>query len=228
MTEFLHELFGNLFDGNVILATILISMIPIIELRGGIPFGMSTHIWGANALSYFESLMFAFLGSSAIVFLWALAVKPLITWLKKTKPFKKLANWFEQRISGKAQKIEQNSQTDEKKTNLKWKKILGVFLFVAIPLPLTGVWTGTCIAVFLGLSYLETCGSVILGNLLAGIITTIVSIVFKNNTIYVFYIFIAIAVLLILIGLCKAIIKNKKQSTQHTNQIQETDKDVKV
>ena len=50
MTEFLETLFGSLFSDNVILATILISMLPIIELRGAIPFGVSEEIWGAAKL----------------------------------------------------------------------------------------------------------------------------------------------------------------------------------
>lgn len=215
MTEFLQNLFANLFQDNVILATILISMIPIIELRGGIPFGMANHIWGNNALSYIESLLYSFIGSSSIVLLLALIIKPLIDWLKRTKLFKKLAVWFENKILGKTQKIQQTSDEQPTTHKSKWKKVLGVFLFVAIPLPLTGVWTGTCIAVFLGLSYLETCGTVILGNLCAGVITMLVSLLFKDNTIYVFYIFLAIALILLVAGIITSIIKNKKKSQQN-------------
>ena len=211
MTEFLQNLFATLFDDNVILATILISMLPIIELRGGIPFGMASHIWGSKALTYAESMLYAFLGSSSVVFLLALLIKPLINWLKKTKLFHKIATWFEQKILGKSQKIEQESKSQPSEKKSKWKKILGVFIFVAIPLPLTGVWTGTCIAVFLGLSYLETCGTVIVGNLCAGLITMLVSLIFKDNTIYVLYIFLAIAAILMIAGLIKILIRNKKQ-----------------
>ncbi|MBQ9790618.1 MAG: small multi-drug export protein [Clostridia bacterium] len=222
MTEFLHNLFATLFDDNVILATILISMLPIIELRGGIPFGMATHIWGTKALSYAESLLFAFLGSSSIVFLLAIIIKPLIDWLKKTKLCKKLAIWFEQKILGKTQKIQEDSKNQTSLKKSKWKKLLGVFIFVAIPLPLTGVWTGTCIAVFLGLSYLETCGSVILGNLCAGLITTLISLIFKDNTIYVLYIFLGITLALILAGAIKIVVRNIKQKKQQDTSDQET------
>ena len=50
------------------------------------------------------------------------------------------------------------------------------FAFVAIPLPLTGVWTGACIALFIGLSKRDSMTSVILGNLVAGIIMMILPI----------------------------------------------------
>ena len=222
MTEFLQNLFASIFSNNVILATILISMLPVIELRGGIPFGMAKDIWGQNALPYAESLLYSFLGSSSIVFLLAVIIKPLITWLKKTKLFNKLATWFEQKILGKSKKIENDSKFAKTEKKSRWKKILGVFLFVAIPLPLTGVWTGTCIAVFLGLSYLETCGTVIIGNLCAGLITMLISLIFKDNTIYVFYAFIAITILLVLIGLIKIIIRNKKNKSLN-NQVDKTE-----
>lgn len=219
MTEFLQNFFSSVFSDNVILATILISMIPIIELRGGIPFGMATHIWGDKALSFFSSTLFAFLGSSVIVFVLAPIIKPLINLLKKTKAFRKLATWFETRIQGKSQKIDNSLVNDNKKT--KWKKILGVFIFVAIPLPLTGVWTGTCIAVFLGLSYLETCATIIAGNLCAGIITMVVSLIFKENTIYVLYVFLLVALALILYGIIKTIIKAHKDKSLETTDKQQ-------
>ena len=220
MTEFLQNFFSSVFSDNVILATILISMIPIIELRGGIPFGMAKHIWGENALNFFDSTLFAFLGSSVIVFVLAPIIKPLINLLKKTKGFKKLATWFETRIQGKSQKIEDSAASENKKS--KWKKIFGVFVFVAIPLPLTGVWTGTCIAAFLGLSYLETCATVITGNLCAGLITMVVSLIFKENTIYVMYVFLLVALALITYGITKALAKaHKNKQTENTQNEQQ-------
>ena len=214
MTEFLQNLFGSIFENNVILATILISMLPIIELRVGIPFGMATDIWGAAALSYGESFLFAFIGSSMVVLILAPIIKPLINWLKKTKAFKKVVTWFENKILLKTKKIQNinTQQTNLKKSRLK--KFLGVFTFVAVPLPLTGVWTGTCVAVFLGLNYFETISSVILGNLTAGIIMMLISLFFKDNSIIVIYVFMTIVALLIIITIIKAIIRTKKSKRQ--------------
>ena len=109
MTEFLQNIFSTIFQDNVILATILISMVPVIELRLAIPFGTATDVWGAAALSYWESFLFAFIGSSLIVFVLAPIIKPIINWLKKTKLFKKIAIWFEERILSKSQKIQEDS-----------------------------------------------------------------------------------------------------------------------
>lgn len=216
MTEFLETLFGSLFADNVILATILISMLPVIELRVGIPFGMATSIWGTAALPYWESFLWAFIGSSAVVLILAPIIKPIINWLKKTKLFRKFAVWFEKRILGKTEKIEEGSkkETDIKKS--QWKKILGVFLFVAIPMPLTGVWTGTCIAVFLGLKYWQTCLTVIGGNLCAGLIMMVISLLFKEHAMTVVYVFFILFLFLLLISLIKVIVSNRKKAKLNT------------
>ena len=173
MSEIIQEIFKNIFGNNSILATILISTLPIIELRGGIPFGMSKTFWGSHALTSWESFGYAFLGSSLVVPILALIFLPVINWLKKTKLFKNLATKIENSIKSKSKKLEENystnsndelDKTEETKESVDKRKVvynkkfflklLGVFAFVAIPLPLTGVWTGTAIAVMLGIPYI--------------------------------------------------------------------------
>ena len=83
---------------------------------------------------------------------------------------------------------------------------LGVFLFVAIPLPLTGVWTGTAIALFIGMSRKATMTSVISGNLVAGLIMMAVSYLFADNTIIVLWIFLALLAAFILAAVIKKLI----------------------
>ena len=73
----------------------------------------------------------------------------------------------------------QKKQSEWKKS-LKKKsqtllKQIGVFVFVAIPLPMTGVWTGSAIAVFLGLKFREAVLPVIVGNLVAGLIISLLA-----------------------------------------------------
>ena len=224
MTEFIENIFSTIFGNNVILATILIATIPIIELKGAIPFSMSPEIWGAVALSEWKAFLFAFLGSSLIVPILALIYNPIIKWLKTTKLFRKIAEKIENRVSSKKQKIEEdvNNKTENKESldnseNGQAKKfdkkfilkLLGVFMFVAIPLPLTGVWTGTCIAVALGLNFGWTCLTIISGNLIAGLIITLISHLFGEATIIFVYILLAIVVLVILFGLIKKLISKK-------------------
>ena len=63
MSEFIQKIVLKVFGNNPILATIFISMIPIIELRGAIPFGSSKEIWKDEALSVFEASVYSVVGS---------------------------------------------------------------------------------------------------------------------------------------------------------------------
>jgi len=60
MTELIGEIFSTIFNGNVALATVIVSMVPIMELKGGIPFGMSKAFWGDLALSRWEAFWWAY------------------------------------------------------------------------------------------------------------------------------------------------------------------------
>lgn len=221
MIEAIHEVFKSIFGNNVELATILISMIPIIELRGGIPFGMDKSLWKDVALSSWESFGFSYLGSCLVVPILALLFLPIINWLKKTKLFKNIATSIENRIKEKSDKINANANKGDEQKEIKNKKfnksyfvkLFGVFIFVAIPLPLTGVWTGTAIAVLLNFNFLETCITVILGNFVAGIIMMTICSIFPNFTNIILIVFLSLALIFIIY----AIIKNKLNKNKKIN-----------
>lgn len=206
----MQEFFAKLFGDNVILATILIAMLPIVELRGAIPFGMSVKFWGSNALSAVNSFLVSFLGSSLVVPILALIFIPLINWLKKTKLFNKLATKLENRIKSKTEKIEDDASAGKKARSRFWLKAFGLFIFVAIPLPLTGVYTGTCIGVMLGFNFWQTCGIVIAGNLGAGLIMTFVCSIFPEFTNIILYVFLGLVVVFALYGLISSLVKKRK------------------
>lgn len=210
MTDLIHNIFLTIFGNNYILATILIAMVPIIELRGAIPFATkfcSMNNWTAFAWSL--------LGSSVIVPLIALISIPMINWLKRTKLFGKIANAIEKRIKNKASNFEGAEEKSKKFSKSYWKKMIGVFIFVAVPLPLTGVWTGTCVALFLGLDFLSTCISVISGNIVAGLLITLILEFFPWLNDWLFYIFLIIIAVVILFELIKhLIIKRKLKKTE--------------
>ena len=226
MTEFIENIFSSIFGNNVILATILIAIIPIIELKGAIPFSMSPEIWGSFALPYWEAFIYGLIGSSLIVPILALLYVPIINWLKKTKLFKTLAEKLENRVNSKKQNIETKAEeiTDEKsnkKQNKKrvydkkfFLKLFGVFAFVSIPLPLTGVWTGTCIAVALGLGFWWTCLSVITGNVVAGLLITLASTLFGDATMVFVYILLGVILIALLFTIIKKLISKHKLKKQ--------------
>ena len=217
MTEFLNSLFATVFGDNVILATILIAMIPIIELRGAIPFATNPGFWGPIAMNNWAAFAWSVLGSCLIVPILALMFMPIIKWLKSTKLFGKLATGFENRVKNKASSIEDANIKSKKFSKSYWKKILGVFIFVSIPLPLTGAWTGTCIAVFIGLDFWSTCLSVIAGNIVAGVLISLILQFFPWLNDWLFYIFLILVALVIIYELVKFAVNKAKAKNSGAN-----------
>ena len=217
MTEWLKDLFVAIFGSNSWLATIIISMIPIIELRGAIPFGSAVSFWGEHALPVWQAFLYSVMGCSLVCVILTFMFWPIFKWLKETKILKKLANAVENKINKSSKSITDKVQTEKNEKKIKWIKWIGVFSFVAIPLPLTGVWTGTCIALFIGLSKKDTMISVILGNLLAGVIIMIISYFFADNTMVVLLAFLALVAVFALILAVKSIIEKAKKKKSGDN-----------
>ena len=220
MTEFLQNIFATIFGDNVVLATILIAMVPIIELRGAIPFAVNANLWN-NALNDWPAFGWSLLGSCLVVPILALIFTPVIKWLKSTKIFSRLALSIENRVKNKAASIESHGIENEKFTKSYWKKMLAIFTFVAIPLPLTGVWTGTCIAVFVGLDFISTCISVTAGNVVAGLLIVTLLKIFPGLDSILIYIFLALVLLFIIYEIVAHFIKKKKSQTAGTNENKE-------
>lgn len=215
MTEGISQFFVNTFGGNVWLATFLISLIPLVELKGAIPFAMSTQFWGDKALSSGLAFLFAFLGSALVVPILALIFKPICNWLYKYKFFKAIIDFFTGSVKKKSEEVnEEVDKKTEKRKNLI--KMLEVFLFVAFPVPLTGVWTGTCFAVLLGLNFWQTCLSAILGNALCGLIVTLVCVIFPSATTIILYVFLSVIVVAFLTKLVLHFVKKRKQNSKET------------
>lgn len=211
MSELIGSVFSFVFGSHSMIATILISMFPIIELKGAIPIGMSDVYWGEFALNGTEAFLFSLLGSSLVVPIIALIFTPILNWLKRARLFRRLGEYIDEKVKNHSAKI--NAKTDgesvvsNKKTFLKCLLIFG---FVAIPVPLTGVWTGTCVAVAIGLKFWQTVLSVVLGNIVAGLIIVFVCSIFPEFTTILSIIFLAIVLVLAIIVVCKVLFSKKK------------------
>jgi len=217
MVEAIGRFFSMVFGDNIVLATIIIAMVPIIELRGAIPFATNSALWGSLAISNWQAFGWSLLGSSLVVPILALIFIPIINWLKKTKLFGKLACAIENRIKDKACNIEGADEKSKRFSKTYWKKILAVFVFVAVPLPLTGVWTGTCVAVFLGLDYLSTCITVITGNLIAGFLIALILQFFPWLNNWLLWIFLAIVLVIVIVEIIRHFLKKRKVNENKEN-----------
>ncbi len=156
---------------NDYLVTVLVSIIPMIECRGAITIAsnLGMNVWLAYLLSCVSSLI--------VCPILILLLKPILTAMKKVKWFNKLALSVEGLFQDKADKLDLESQDKG-----VWRKMLGIFLFVAIPLPMTGVWTGTAVAVFLNLNYKYSVPAIVVGNFVAGFIITLLNIILGDKS----------------------------------------------
>lgn len=129
----------------------LVSMVPVIELRGGLPvaYAMGMSIWLALPICIIANLL------PVPFILWL--ITPIFNALKKTKLFRPMVEKLEARASGKSDRVEKG-----------W--FWGLVLFVGIPLPGTGAWTGALIAAMLNIPFKKAFPAIVLGVLIAAAI----------------------------------------------------------
>ena len=141
------------------LALFIVSLIPFIELRGGILLG---HGLGMDSLRVF---LICFAANCIPVPFVIMLARPIFDRLKKTKLFGGFIKKLEGKIQKKSGKV------------LAYKyKVIGLILFVGIPLPGTGAYTGSLIAALLDMRLKEAIPAIIAGVFLAGVIMTLASL----------------------------------------------------
>lgn len=138
-------------EGKFIL-TMLVSMIPIIELRGGLPFGV------ALGLPYELAFPAAVLGNIIPAPFIIIFIQRIFALMRRYMP----------RLNGMVDKLEKKAKLKSQAV-LKYQHI-GLWLFVAIPLPGTGAWTGALVAAFMDMRLKKAMPAIILGVLTAGCI----------------------------------------------------------
>ena len=135
----------------------IISMIPILELRGGLLAASLLKVSAAKAIPI------CIIGNIIPIPFILLFIRQIFKLMKKTKIFRGLIERLEKRAMGKSDQI-------------KRYEFLGLLLFVGVPLPGTGAWTGTLAASILDMDFKSTIIAVMLGVLLAGIIMMVLSV----------------------------------------------------
>ncbi len=191
--QFLVELFGNPY-----IAVLFVSMVPLIELKGAIPVGMTE----AFGLGLLETAGVAYLGSTLISFLVFFLLKPIFALLKKIKIFNLIVRKCEGLFIHKAEEIAAKTNGSVEAA-AKRIMMISLFIFVAVPLPVTGVWTGTAIAVFLGLNFRESVLPLAVGNLIAGSIITLLTFLFEAYVDIIIYCLFAIAIVMLVVTIIK-------------------------
>ena len=139
---------------GAMVSTILVSMVPVLELRGGIPWGV------AHGLSHFAAFVCAVIGNMIPLPFIVVYIRRIFKWMRRHLP-----------------QLDHMVDRLEAKAHLKGRKVtkyryLGLMIFVAIPLPGTGAWTGALVAAFLDMRLRKAMPAIFAGRLLAGVLLT--------------------------------------------------------
>ena len=137
----------------------IISMIPILELRGALL--VAGPLLGVPVTT---AIPLSVIGNIIPVPFILLLITPVFNWMKGTKVFRPLVDKLESKAMSKSDKIEKY-------------EFWGLVLFVGIPLPGTGAWTGSLIAALLGIKFKKAFPAVILGIMMSTVIMWFISYV---------------------------------------------------
>lgn len=138
------------------LLTGAVSMLPVAELRVGLPFGV------ALGLPWYLAFIASVAGNILPVPFIILFIRPLFIWIKKKTPLSRLIERLEKRAFKKAGSVYRY-------------ELLGLFILVAIPLPGTGAWTGALVAAMLDMRLKNAFPAIILGVIMAGVLVMLIT-----------------------------------------------------
>lgn len=134
--------------------TTLVSLVPVLELRAGIPFGV------ALGLTHWQAFLAAVVGNLIPLPFIVVYIRRIFQWMRRHLPaLDKLVDRLERKAHLKGRKVNKY-------------KYLGLMVFVAIPLPGTGGWTGALAAAFLDMPLRRAMPTIVLGILIAGFLIT--------------------------------------------------------
>ena len=138
------------------LKIMILSMVPITELRGAIPIGMALKL---NPIGVYLSSV---IGSTLVAIPLVLAYRHVVKFFKEKNMFLFLLRRVDNKI-----------ETSMKK--MKAASFIGIILFVGIPLPTKGTWTAAAIASILRMRLIEALSGIFIGNILSGLIVSLLS-----------------------------------------------------
>lgn len=138
------------------LVVLCVAMVPLIELRGAVPIGTGM------GLDWLSTLVVSIIGNCLPVPIILIFVKRVLKFMRgcSVKILSRMANWLFEKAEKNRVKIEKYA-------------IFGLYVFVAIPLPGTGAWTGALVAAVFDMPRRKACISIFAGVLTAGLIMTL-------------------------------------------------------
>lgn len=153
VTWFMEVLGGKISKEMIVF---VISMVPLLELRGGL---LAASVLNINIV---RAIWYCVIGNIIPIPFILFLITPIFNWLKKMRIFRPMVEKLENRAMGKSEQIEKY-------------QFWGLVLFVGIPLPGTGAWTGALIASLLSVKFKKAFPAILLGIALATVIMSVVS-----------------------------------------------------
>lgn len=151
----------------------VISMFPIVELRGAVPVGAYLGV------PFYLNYLLAVIGNLLPVPFILLFIPKILTFLERFKFFAPMVRWLRGKAdkhSGKVLVDEAESETEQgEERKMSTGVFVALMMFVALPIPTTGAWTGSLIASLFGLPFKKSLLAVTLGVLICGVIMTLAS-----------------------------------------------------
>ena len=174
MESLIQNIFISIFGQNPLLITFLLSMLPVIEIKGALPFGMSS-VWD-SPLSASTSLAICVLGGTVATGIFTIILSKIMPKIKKLNFYVNLQKKFHKKTATLATQ------------NNEFKKLLFLCLFTLIPIPLTGFYTSCVIASLCDLKPFSSWCFINLGNLIAGVIIILLGFISQNILTILLYI----------------------------------------
>lgn len=154
LAQSLAALWSGKMSGELI--SFIISLFPVLELRGGL---VAATFLG---IDWWKAFIYCFIGNMLPIPFILLFIRKIFDLMKKKKPLDKFVHKMEEKADKHSDKIEKYS-------------LLGLFLLVAIPLPGTGAWTGALVAALMDMRISRALPVIAIGVIVAGIIVATVS-----------------------------------------------------
>jgi uncharacterized membrane protein len=158
MAEAFTEFLGKYFSPSAVV--FIISLLPILELRGGL---IAAALFD---IPYVKALIISLIGNMLPIPIIIIFIERVLVWMRTFGPLKGIGKWIEEKGATQGAKLQEKYPKQLK---------LGLLLFVGVPLPGTGAWTGALIASFLGLDLKNSAPYICLGVVVAAAIMSIIT-----------------------------------------------------
>jgi len=209
MAEKITELLGSIVENDYLLVAIL-AAIPVTEIKGAI-------LYAAVAKC---DMLLAFLcafGSSALFSFAVVPIFPLFLRLaERSDGVRRMGALLTDRLERKASRIIETAGVPGV-GRYKSRLLLGLYAFVAVPLPFTGIWAGALLAAIMRLDYKSSLFALVCGNFTAGGIVLTLALLAGDRAPYILTIFLYVALFILIVTLIRTLGRKLSEKAKEIN-----------